>query len=170
MPFFATHNSESLRQVYTAFTISDPSFKYAEIKWSFKYGHTPDGKVIIPVMDEGRYEDRFIAGRQFASDLELPIEEVNTLSLLYILYCDHDITAENRAGAGFVLLFTVNGTSYRFRYNKSIVAVVMKKSCQLMLNAPSKIEYDDPWLSHDCSYYTYKLQSANVTKILTIIA
>ena len=37
-----------------------------------------------------------------------------------------------------------------------------------MLNAPTIIEYDSPWLSHDQSFYTSKLQSANVTNILTI--
>ncbi len=73
-------------------------------------------------------DDRFIMGCQFASEPKLPIEEVNTLPLVYILNCDHDITAENGAGAGFVLLFTVNGTCYRFRYNKSLIAVIREKS------------------------------------------
>jgi hypothetical protein len=155
MPVCATQNSESLRQVHTAFTVFCPSCKYAEIKWISKYGYAPGINVIKPVTDEGTSDDRFITGCQFASDPQLPIEEVNSLSLRYILNCDHDITAENRARAGFILIFIVNGTCYRFHYNKSLVAVIVEKSCQLMLTVPTIIKYDDPWLSHDRSFYLY---------------
>jgi len=128
MPACATHNSESLRQVHTAFTVFDPDLKYTEIEWISKNGYSPTGNVINPVKGKGMSNDRFITGWQFAANKELPAEEVNTLPLLYILYCDHDIATESGAGAGCVVLFTVNGTCYRFRYNKSLVAVIMKKS------------------------------------------
>jgi hypothetical protein len=112
MPVCATHNSESLRQVHTAFTVFDPSCKYAEIEWIFKYGYSRGSNVIKPITDEGSSDNSFITGCQFAFHPELPIEEVNTLPPPYILCCDHDITAENGADAGFILLFTVNGTCY----------------------------------------------------------
>jgi len=46
MPFCATHNSEPLRQVHTAFTVFDPSFKYAEIERISKYSYSPGINVI----------------------------------------------------------------------------------------------------------------------------
>ncbi len=124
----ATLDSESLSQVHAAFTVLNPSFKYAEIEWNSKNGYSPGSNVINPVMGEGTSDDRFITGCQFASNPELPTEEVNTLALVYIMYYDHDVTAENGAGADFVLIFTVNGTCFRSRFNKSLEAVVMKKS------------------------------------------
>jgi hypothetical protein len=85
MPACATHNSESLCQVHTAFTVFDPDFKYAEIEWISKNGYSPTGNVINPVKGKGRSDDRFIKGWQFAANMELPTEEVNTFPLLYIL-------------------------------------------------------------------------------------
>lgn len=113
-------------------------------------------------------DDRFITGCQFASDPELPTVEVNALSLLTILYCDHDITAENGAGAGFAFLVIVNRTGHRFRFKKSLIADVKKKSFQTTLNVPTIIKYDDSWLSQASSFGTVDRQSANVTNILTI--
>ncbi len=46
MPVCATPNSESLRQVHTAFTVFDPSFKCVEIEWIFKYGQATGSNVI----------------------------------------------------------------------------------------------------------------------------
>jgi hypothetical protein len=119
--------------------------------------------MIKPVADEGMSDDRFIQRCQFASDLELPAKEVKTLPLLYILYCDHDITAGNGAGAGLTLLFPVNGTSFRFRYNEGLVAAVMKISCEPRLNVPTIVKYDDPWLSHASSFGIFNRQLINVT-------
>jgi hypothetical protein len=164
MPVCVTHKSESLRQVHAAFTVFDPGFKYAEIERTFKYGYAQGCNAIKFVTDRGTSDDRFIAGCQFASDPELPAKEVNTLTLLSILNRNHEITAEDGASAGFVLLFTVNGTRYRFRHTKSLVTAVMKKCCQLMLNASIFIKYDDPWLSHERSFSTLTLQAANVIK------
>jgi len=168
MPDCATHNGESLRQIHSAFTVFDPSFKYAEIEWIFKYVYSRGGNLINPVMDGGMSDDRFIKGCQFASDPELPIEEVNTPPLLYIMYCDHHIAAENGAGAGFTLLVTVHRTCDRFRFNISLVVDVVKKSFQTTQNVATIIKYDDPWLSHTCSFYAFDRQSASVTNILTI--
>jgi len=152
MPVCATLDSEPLRQIHAAFTVFDPRFKDAEIEWIFKYVYSRRGKVIKPVMEEGMRDDRFITGCQFASDPELPTEEVKLLPLVHILYCDHDVTAENGTGAGFTLLFTVNGAGHSFRFNESLIADVMKKSFQTTLNGPTIIKYDDPWLSHNSSF------------------
>jgi len=128
MPICSTHIGDSLCQIHAAFTVFNPNTKYSEIEWIFKYGYALDSYVVKPVTDVGWDDDRFIAGCQSASDTELPTEEVKTLPLLYILYCDHEITAENRAGTGYIPFYTINGTCYISRYNISLVTVVMKES------------------------------------------
>jgi hypothetical protein len=44
----------------------------------------------------------------------------------------------------------------------------MKKSCQLVLNVPIIIKYDDPRLSHERPFYPCKLQAADVIITHTI--
>jgi hypothetical protein len=82
VPVCATQNSESLRQVHTAFAVFDPSFECPGTYRFPKYGYSPGIDVIKLVADEAASDDRFITGCQFASALQLPGEEVNTLSLV----------------------------------------------------------------------------------------